>query len=396
MVSLFRRFSGARLSQASASGAQAHIAYLDGIRGMAALWVLLAHTQILSGMSPVFLLSYGKLAVDLFILMSGMLMAHHYLLRRAQEPWESPKTWYLFWARRFFRIAPLYYVVLALALTMGPYLGEQRSAIAAYWPYTATSMSRYSNHTLENIAMHVTFLFGLLPGFSFETPLPDWSIGLEMQFYAAFPFLMLLMARLGAVRAAFACVAACLALKAMLPGFFAAFEMPSFLPMKLYMFFCGMMIAAGRWQGNMRKPLLASLILAVPYIGMKPGLESGMQMVLLVVVYYLLNDGSLPSCAALDRVTGRLRGALGGRMARKLGDASYCVYLLHLCVLLPVAGHFAGLGWYMALPGSGRFLCCLLVVAPLVYGLALGMYRFVEQPGIRFGKATVSRFKAAR
>ncbi len=34
---------------------------------------------------------------------------------------------------------------------------------------------------------------------NFRTPLPDWSIGLEMQFYAIFPVLMLVVRRFGAL-----------------------------------------------------------------------------------------------------------------------------------------------------------------------------------------------------
>ena len=102
-----RPFPSGYIAKTPLAPLPSHIPSLDGIRGIAALWVLIAHTQILSGMNRVFLLSYGKLAVDLFIVMSGLLMTHHYLLRREAEPWEHWRSWVLFWVRRFFRIAPL-------------------------------------------------------------------------------------------------------------------------------------------------------------------------------------------------------------------------------------------------------------------------------------------------
>ena len=95
-----------------------HLPWLDGLRGFAALWVLVSHAQILSGMRGIPVLSWGELAVDLFMLLSGFLMAHHYVLRQEKEPWDAKATFYTFWLRRFFRIAPLYYFLLFFALLL--------------------------------------------------------------------------------------------------------------------------------------------------------------------------------------------------------------------------------------------------------------------------------------
>ncbi|HAT30970.1 MAG TPA: acyltransferase, partial [Janthinobacterium sp.] len=173
------------------------------------------------------------MAVDLFMLLSGFLMTHHYLLRREREPWESAPTWHIFWVRRFFRIAPLYYALLVVALLAGPYLGQMRHEIAVVWPNTATSASRYYDASLGNILAHISFVFGAVPKYSFETPLPDWSIGLEMQFYLAFPFMMWGIARFGAFKTGAALILLCLFSVKVFRDFFHLFEMPSFLPMKL-------------------------------------------------------------------------------------------------------------------------------------------------------------------
>ena len=223
-----------------------HVPWLDGLRGIAALWVFVSHVQILSGMRYVPLISWGGLAVDLFMMLSGFLMAHHYLLRRAREPWEEPSTWVHFWTRRFFRIAPLYYLLLIVALALGPWLGEQRGAIAAAWPTTATPAARYADQSFGNLLAHMSFVFGALPDYAFRTALPDWSIGLEMQFYLVFPLLMLAVARFGAFTVGTVTVAACVAMRWLWPGYFHQFEMPAFLPLKMYVFFIGMGIALSR------------------------------------------------------------------------------------------------------------------------------------------------------
>lgn len=68
------------------------IACLDGLRGLAALWVLIGHAHILTGFR-VPIIGDPDLGVDLFVMLSGFLMVFHYQLRRKKEPWEAPSTW---------------------------------------------------------------------------------------------------------------------------------------------------------------------------------------------------------------------------------------------------------------------------------------------------------------
>ena len=94
---------------------------LDGLRGLAALWVLAGHCVLFSGWSlPI--VDKPDLGVDLFMMLSGFLMVFHYQLRSKKEPWSEPGTWLKFWTRRYFRIAPLYYLLLTLTLVLGPTL----------------------------------------------------------------------------------------------------------------------------------------------------------------------------------------------------------------------------------------------------------------------------------
>ena len=127
-----------------------HVPWLDGLRGIAAFWVVVSHVQILTGLRYVAVLSWGDLAVDLFMILSGFLMANHYIQRRATEPWDQTRTAVRFWVRRFFRIAPLYYALLATAMLLGPTLGEYRTAISDVWTQAATPLDRYNNQTLAN------------------------------------------------------------------------------------------------------------------------------------------------------------------------------------------------------------------------------------------------------
>jgi peptidoglycan/LPS O-acetylase OafA/YrhL len=127
-------------------------------------------------------------------------------------------------------------------LPLGPYLGRQRLAIASDFPGTMTDAVRYSSISVDTVATHVSFLFGAMPSCSFATPLPDWSIGLEMQFYLVFPFLMLAVSRfgyLGMISAILGCVEVG-SLGA--SNFYHSFPMPSFLPLRLHLFLLGMLL----------------------------------------------------------------------------------------------------------------------------------------------------------
>lgn len=362
---------------------------LDGLRGIAAGWVLLSHIQVLSGMRAVPVLSWGGLAVDLFMMLSGLLMTHHYLLREQKEPWGAPRTWRIFWTRRFFRIAPLYYVLLLVAFAIAPLMLQGRSAIASIWPYTATSVSRYAGFDPANFVTHVTFVFGVLPSYAFRTPLPDWSIGLEMQFYLVFPMLMLLFRRCGIFTAGIGIIFFCMALRWVFREVFAQFEMPAFLPMKLYVFVMGMWLAVGRFNGRMTSSLLGSLAVSLAMLFFYRTAESLGLVLLTASIYYLLSDGSLPFSKWVEQATCPLRAGLSCSTSRALGDLSYGLYLVHLLVLIPVAGLLTANPMYVQSSSIVRFSICLILVAPISYALAWVGYKCIEVPGIAWGKKVV-------
>jgi peptidoglycan/LPS O-acetylase OafA/YrhL len=177
------------------------IPVLNGIRGLLALWVLLGHVHIYCGGQLPFLSTPG-MAVYAFMVMSGFLMALHFRLREQREPWQSPKTWGIFYVRRFFRIAPLYYLLLAFALTFqGPYMAAYNNLGKFYRPdfVQAVGIPAFDldGFDFATLFYHVTFLFGAIPSQSSNNMMPDWSIGLEMQFYLVFPFLMIALRKIG-------------------------------------------------------------------------------------------------------------------------------------------------------------------------------------------------------
>ncbi|TPI78032.1 acyltransferase [Mesorhizobium sp. B2-8-9] len=367
---------------------------LDGLRAAAALWVLVGHCLLLTGWHiPV--LGDPALGVDLFIMLSGFLMVFHYQLRQDKEPWQRPETWLKFWTRRYFRIAPLFYVMLLFALALGPYLYESRTVIDAYLQRSPQAPERFLDGSLKNIVAHLTFLFGLSPNLAYRTPLPDWSLGLEMQFYAVFPALMLLVRRFDWIWSAIL-VAAIGGLAVMiLKSLSIHFPMPSFLPLKIQVFLCGMLLAGVLAQSQPRPLLhlaLAMALAAIPF-GDGYGLSKFLIRETLVLGFFaLVLYRMLPGVAGT--VSRKIAVALGGGVFHVLGELSYSIYLIHLLVLQPVAAFvIARYGQEMDAPL--RFAIVLAIVLPVVCLLSFVTYRVVEMPGQQLGR-TVLRLFARR
>lgn len=358
---------------------------LDGLRGVAALWVLIGHMMILTGFRLP-LVSKPDLGVDLFILLSGFLMMYQYRLRAGSEDWSAPGTWAAFWTRRFFRLAPLFYVTLAAALIAGPLIYADRVAIDTFLGQALQPRERYTDGSLTNIALHLTFLFGLLPDYAFRTPLPDWSLGLEMQFYALFPFLVLLGRRIGWLPSALIAAAGGVTIALLAGAAGLDYPMPSFLPLKLQLFLSGMLIAAG--PGESRAQLVlrlgaAMLLAAIPIGGDQDLLHFASRELLVLGFFGLVHWRSLGLIDGVSRL-------LGSRPFFWLGELSYGTYLIHLLILQPVAAAVIG-QFGTGLAAAGRFALTGAIVVPVTYVLAFATYKLVELPGQRLGKAVIKR-----
>jgi peptidoglycan/LPS O-acetylase OafA/YrhL len=92
----------------------------------------------------------------------------------------------------------------------------------------------------------------------------------------------------------------------------------------------------------------------------------------------------------LSRYLERLRSTLARPSGRFLGETSYAVYLLHLAVVLPVAGTLAQHAWYVRESAWIRFTLCALPTFTIVYPISWLLYSTVERRGIQWGKRAVA------
>jgi peptidoglycan/LPS O-acetylase OafA/YrhL len=164
---------------------------LDGIRGLAILWVFAFHANaLLVGGSPDASSSWGQalaqrglLGVQLFFVLSGFLLARPWMQAAAVgAPYPSIGR---FFARRARRILPTYW--LHLALLFGLILPILRGGYAIL----GTDIGQ------TNLWLHIPLLQFLHPGSSGSLGLNMalWSLSIEAQFYLLLPLLAPLFVR---------------------------------------------------------------------------------------------------------------------------------------------------------------------------------------------------------
>ena len=359
-----------------------HIGFLDLLRGFLAFWVYYAHLKMASIGKDV-IWGSPALAVDGFMILSGFLMAYHWVLReeRFQSFWQQAKDFYI---RRFFRIAPLYYSLLIIVFIWQSKFVAVKEAvnkiIPPAWGGAVLVLDNPDFQPLSfwNVFSHFSFTFGFIPKFVNSNMLPDWSIGLEMQFYLLFPILVLIIARFGSAATTFLVFLSTITTAKYVglydhAGLIARFPQPSFIFFKLNIFLSGMAIAYAYLAKENKRKVYWILISILSLFNAK------IHIFIIAALIILLLFFDENSKDILSRIG-------NGKLSKFLGDTSYGLYLMHLPVMYPILYILFSQDWFLQLPIYPRLLMTVIIISPVVYGLAYLVNRFIELPGIRFGK----------
>jgi peptidoglycan/LPS O-acetylase OafA/YrhL len=170
------------------------LSFLDGIRGLAALYVVIHHAYLLVGWDAVKevgiraatlvgeVLGQGHLAVSIFIVLSGfclMLPVAHKGRRSLRG--NLPE----YFRRRSLRILPAYYAALLLTLVLiavTPGLSQQNGS---EWDMALPARG------LGTILSHLLLVHNLSSAWVLKINPPMWSVATEWQIYFLFPFVLL-------------------------------------------------------------------------------------------------------------------------------------------------------------------------------------------------------------
>lgn len=373
-----------------------HLGFLDGIRGLAALWVLVGHCMIWSG-SYWYRFPHPIIAVDVFMLVSGYLMVHQWT-RRVGSGVELPKGAAAeFWLRRAFRIVPVFWLALAATVIWHRQLSEGMNLLRAAKGDTGVIYDP-ANFPMDgaSLFLRASFLFGFIPKLAASPFMGDWSLALEMQFYVAFPFVMLALRRCGAaVMLAGSLVLAGVANEMVIlapefrPGAGTALPLPILLPLKLHVFLIGMALAeANRQMQQLPLRSFVTVVLALVVAAMQ-----GWQVAVVGAIAFIVVGGREQSGRFAGRTGAEWIGlVLGNRAMVFLADCSYVVYLLHSMAIALWGGWLWRQDWFVAWRNPVRMVFLLVVVAASVYPLAWLIHRAVEVPGIEAGRRLSKRW----
>lgn len=191
------------------------IAFVEGLRGVAALYVVLGHFRSMvdpselagkASTAPDWLrillqpFAYGHLAVAAFIVLSGFCLQTSLFNGRDGRLHDSKR----FFARRAWRILPAYYACLALSVVVCWTVTSRQTT----WPFL-----QYVPVDGRAIVSHLLLVHNFDPALMYKINGVLWSIALEAQLYLLFPLLVALIWRAGRfLTVSIAALAACVIL----------------------------------------------------------------------------------------------------------------------------------------------------------------------------------------
>jgi exopolysaccharide production protein ExoZ len=356
--------------------------YIDALRGYAILGVIAVHTaqRAPSLASPLQTwLNDGARGVQLFFVASALTLMFSWHARN-----DGAVNFYI---RRFFRIAPMFYLAIVAFVLLDGYGPRYYAPRGIGW-WQILSTTFFVN------GWHPESLTSVVPG--------CWSIANEMTFYLVFPLLAL---RIRSFRAACAALVGFL-LVALISKYPAALFWQSMLPKEdaylahefvflwflhqapCFLFGIAAFFAIEKWRvgkaaANRWLVAAIALILVLPFI---PGTFTLYPLAFAVAAFLMANGAGA--------------GTVVNPFIRFVGKVSFSAYLWHFAIL-DVIDQLAKRGFdpihvldrRHALPFYLVFAPSILAVTLLASSLT---YRSIEQPMVRFGSRLVSLQQKAR
>jgi peptidoglycan/LPS O-acetylase OafA/YrhL len=335
---------------------------IDGIRGLAALFVVLNHIferawpGYPANPAPFWAawLTYGRGAVAMFIAVSGFSLG----LGPARSGWRF-KSISTYAHRRAWRILPPYWAALAFSLVMTWYVLAQPG-----WPVpNGKSVAVYGFLVQDAFSQghHVGFWAAGSPNRAF------WSIAIEAQLYVLLPALLLLVRRVSA-RAMVGLVAAIVVTIGVLGPHVPLLNsaLVKFTPDLAVLFAVGLLasgiVTAGErtrsrpWAGY----ALAAAVPAIVLMVVKGSTWSSLNLFWLDLAW-----APAIGCFLAAVATSRPRfvvGFLDSRLPRSLGTCSYSLYLTHMPIVIAVS---YGLVLSRVATGTPAFFVLAAILLPV-------------------------------
>jgi peptidoglycan/LPS O-acetylase OafA/YrhL len=351
---------------------RAHLAPLTGVRGIAALWVMLLHlVVVMSALFPGswaqgfrFVASPGFLGVDLFFILSGFVISYNHVETFAGGV--GGTAYRRFMSSRFARVYPVHLVIL-FALVV--------AVRVMHAPVGTTDPARWSTGQL----IESLLLIHAWTGHAAAWNAVSWSISCEWFVYLLFPWFAALThtrLRQGSARSLWSVIIGLLTLPAIV-----AIAWPDAPARLLLQVTC--LFAAGCVLHELHRR------------GSKPGIAEGVPGLLTVCLVlgaaYCVHRGwsayvTVPLIAPIMAGLARGRGALSRFLSTPVmgyaGRLSFSLYMTHY-VWLWLAQYLFPLSRWSEASLAARVAMAACYTAPM-FLIAAATYHWIEQPARAF------------
>lgn len=362
---------------------QKKLDFVDALRGYAVLGVLLVHTALYfkNDLLPVAfknMVAHGAMGVQLFYMASAFTLFLSLSARKSEEKHPVRN----FFIRRFFRIAPLYWLAIVYFL----------------WQ-NGTGVNYFSGKdgvTTDGIISHFLFFHGFNPYYINSLVPGGWSVSIEMAFYLMVPFLF---TRISNIHKAFGFLALTMVLRLIfnillrkMPGTdpeylweqFQFFYLPSQLPI-FALGFIFFFIYKGE-KLNEVSGFVSMLVLSLFAVDLFTDKS--------LFVPFHLKFGLLFLMFAVV-LQSRPKSILVNPLVGYIGKVSYSMYLVHFCILYWME-QWDVIHWFEWSGLAGQLSGYLLKFGILVVG-ALGLstitFKYLEQPAQQWGKWWIAKLE---
>ncbi len=370
--------------------------YIDALRGIAALSIFFYHMYGTVGpltkwaypiqIIPERFIGLALAGIPLFFIISAFTL-YLSLDKKAGEKRKFLK----FYLRRFFRIAPLFYVLL-IFVVLDSFITQKG---VPFW---------------LDVLANFTFTFNLVAQYSASLFNGGWTVGVEMLFYIVLPLIFIKVNNMRRSILLFIGIYWFCKESRQLLGSIIGENIMISTNYNYYNFFHWAyifpvgIICYLVYKSHLPKikneyrahvafiMLLLSLIILFVFIGNMPlsmtlsdlyeplgGLTSWLTMSPIAFVLLILSLSLTPNWLIVNRFT------------RFFGAISYSLYLIHPFIIEPLKPMYVYIYDHTIYSTDFSFFLCLILTLLIVTSVSLLTYHLIETPGIRWGKKVIAK-----